>query len=276
MSAAPPAPASAFAAPDGPAIGGLTRDELLHELLVSPRTAIVPLADSIFVERPGFWQIVTPTLTRGGLNEVICSEVEEADADAVIDAAIAEYTSRGLRFRWTVRPGTRPADLAERLAARGLVRSESLGMARATAGAGPAGGGAVSVEEVSLENVDDFTRVMAAGWGADFAPLDALHRRMLADPSGRQHLFLARFDGAPAAAAGSVTLPRSSYLMGAVALPALRGRGLYRALVNARLHLAASRGLPVATSIASAETSAPALAKMGFEVVCPIANFVSG
>lgn len=257
-------------------IAGFSNEELLHELLVAPRSALVPLADTRLIERPGWWQIVTPSLTRGGMNEVACTELPDDACDAIIDETITSYERLGLRFRWMVGPGTKPDDLADRLARRGLQRSKSLGMARSTSNTAPENTGAVTVDEVSSVNVDDFTRVMAEGWQMDAAPLDALHRRMLADPARRNHLFIARHEGVAAAVAGYVALERSAYLIGAVALPPFRGCGLYRALVNTRLRHAEARGIALATSVARAETSAPILARLGFETVCSIAVFMNG
>lgn len=258
-------------------IAGFSRDEILREVLVGPRSALVPLPDTRVIERPGWWQIVTPSLARGGMNEVACSELPENEADAIIDETVASYARLGIvRYRWSIGPESRPADLGERLARRGLQRSESLAMARATADTPPEGDAAITVEQVTLENVDAFTKVMAEGWDADAASFDALHRRMLADPAGRNLLFLARLDGVPAATAGYGALDRSAYLMGAVVLPKLRGRGLYRALVHARLRHAHARGLLLATSVARADTSAPILARLGFETVSTIATFAKG
>lgn len=64
--------------------------------------------------------------------------------------------------------------------------------------------------------------------------------------------------------------PRSIYMMGGVVLPAFRGRGLYRALVDARLALARQRGIELATSLAKSDTSAPILERMGFETYCDL------
>src|SRR5262249_23948322 len=106
-------------------------------------------------------------------------------------------------------------------------------------------------------------------------PLDALHRLILADPARRHRLFVARCDGAAAATAGYMALDRSAYLVGGVTLPRFRRRGLYHALVGARLRPAAERGLALATSLAIADTSAPILAQMGFAVVAPAIVFVN-
>jgi GNAT superfamily N-acetyltransferase len=128
-------------------------------------------------------------------------------------------------------------------------------MARAIRAVPAEDAGQVAVDEVTLANVDEFTRVMAEGWEMDPGPLDVLHRRMLEDPARRNQSFIARHGGVAAAVASYAAAERSAYLIGAVALPAFRGRGLYRALVNARLRHAAARGLTLATSRARAATS---------------------
>jgi hypothetical protein len=47
----------------------------------------------------------------------------------------------------------------------------------------------------------------------------------------------------------------------------LRGRGVYRALVVARLGALASRGIPLAVTYAREASSAPMLEHMGWETV---------
>jgi GNAT superfamily N-acetyltransferase len=257
-------------------VTGFSFEEILHEALVAPRRTITPLPDTQIIERPGWWQIITPSLTEGGLNEVACSELPEDTADAIIDETVEQYTRLNLRFRWTVPNGrTKPVDLAERLARRGLIASGSLVMARSTADAPSEYGSLVTVEETTLANVDDFTHVMAEGWGGDPAPLDKLHRRMLSSEERRHHLFIARYDGTAAAAAAYVALGHSAYLIGAVALPTHRRRGLYSALVTARLRHAEARGITLATSVARTETSAPILTRCGFETICTMTTFMN-
>ncbi|MGN6106450.1 MAG: GNAT family N-acetyltransferase [Kofleriaceae bacterium] len=234
------------------------------ELFAMPRRAFVALADLRVIERPGWLQIVTPSFKRGGFNGVSFCALDEAGVDAAIDAAIAEYHALGIQFRWTVTPDCRPADLAERLARRGLARSWSCGLARSTANL-PDAPSEVRVEEVDHATIDAYTRVMAEGWQDDPAPLAVAHAAVLAEPARRHRLYLAYCDGEPAAAASYVAFPRSAYLLGAVALPQFRRRGLYRALVIARLRAAAARGLELAISHAREETSAPVLERMGFE-----------
>lgn len=245
-----------------------TGGERLREVLETPRRAFLPLPDTQVIERPGWLQLITPSLRQGGLNEVVFSALDAQEADTVIDETLALYRRLELRFRWNVGPDSRPVDLSERLARRGLRQSEVLGMLRETSAAPLVPEGAITVEEVDELTVAEYSRTMAAGWEMDPAPLEVLNRSVLAHPERRHRLFLARYRGAPAGTAGLVTFERSVYLLGGVVLPAFRQRGLYRALVASRLRYAAERRIPFATSHARADTSAPLLARLGFETLC--------
>lgn len=225
---------------------------------------MVALPDLRVVRRPGWLQIVTPSFRQGGFNEVAFSAIDDADADAVIDATIDEYRQLGICFRWAVLPWSAPADLAQRLRARGLSETTACGMTRDTSepeGTGPAD---VTVEAVDWRNVDDFSETMARGWGGDREPLDRVHAIVLNDPRSAHRLFLARVDGCAAGVAGYVTTGTSAYQLGAVVLPQFRSRGVYQALVRARLRHARALGLALATTHARAETSAPILNRLGF------------
>ncbi len=143
----------------------LTADEIRHEVVMVPRRAWLPIPDLRVVERPGWLQIITPSMSRGN-NEVVHAELSDADADAVIEQTIAEYEALGLRWRWRVGPGSTPADLAERLERRGFLRHDVAALARDTAGL-PAVPG-IDVERVDERTVGEYTATFSRGW--DFDP----------------------------------------------------------------------------------------------------------
>lgn len=255
-------------------IAGFTAEEVLHEALVRPRDARVALAGTKVIRRPGWSQVITPAFRQGGLNSVDLAQLDPDEADAVIDATIAEYDALGLRFRWNVTPDSRPADLAARLERRGLVGERVLVMAAALDRIHIAPPAAVTVEEVDATSARCFGEVTAAGWGMDPSPLIAHHRALLAEPAGRDHhAFIARVAGEPAGAANYVVFERSAHLMGAVVLPAWRHRGAYLALVAARLAHAAARGVRLVTTQARASTSAPIAARLGFVTVAEARSY---
>ncbi len=246
----------------------MTDAEIFDEVIVTPRDAFPRFPDVRVIERAGWLQIVTPSLTTGGLNEVIHSVLDPAEADAIIDATIAGYRELGLKFRWNVGPGSAPADLGDQLAARGLVASWGRGMALTIGDTSVAADPAIAIESVDATNVDAFSSVMSEGWSLDAAPLTRLNRFIIDSAARRQQLFLARCEGELAACASYVAFPRSAYLIGGVVLPKFRRRGLYRALVQARLADARVRGIELATSHAREASSAPILESLGFTTIC--------
>ncbi|MEP6864681.1 MAG: GNAT family N-acetyltransferase [Deltaproteobacteria bacterium] len=238
---------------------------------MTPRHAFPRLPDLRVIERAGWLQIVTPSIKTGGLNEVLYSLLDAHDADAVIDEAIAIYRDLGLGFRWNAAPGSGPADLGERLVRRGLEESWGRGMARSTEVVVAPSGTDTAVVVVGPATLAHYTHVMAAGWSADPIALGPVHRHLLADE--RYHLFVAYSDGEPAAAASYLAFERSAFLMAGVVLPRYRSRGLYRALVAARLGHARSRGIELAATHAREASSAPILERLGFETVCRFAMY---
>lgn len=253
-------------------IAGFTHDELLHELLVAPRGARGDYPDSEVIDRPDWFQIITPSFRQGGLNEVSFAQID-GDVDAVIDATIARYESLGIRFRWSVPPDSRPADLGERLRKRGMTEDVSILMAAAIADLKIDPPPDITVVPVDLDNVETYAETNAAGWGADPAPMIAFTRHLLHNPTGIHHNFLATIDGRPVAAANYAALGRSAFFMGGVVLPEFRGRGAYRALLAARLSHAAARGIPLVTTHARRTTSAPILAALGFTQIGELPMF---
>lgn len=254
-----------------PVIAGLTREQVLQEAIARPREARGLYVDVRVVTRPGWSQVITPSFRQGGFNEVSLAQLGDDEADAVIDATIAEYAAHDIRWRWTVTPDCRPLDLPERLARRGFVRDRCVVMAAAVADLQVPEPSGVTVERVDHGNLDRYLDVIAAGWNTDPAPLRAYHRAVLDAGDTRSDAFLAVCGGVPAGGALSWVFPRSVYLLGAVVLPAHRSRGVYRALLAARLRHAAARGVGLATTHARPTTSAPILARLGFQPVAELA-----
>ena len=223
--------------------------------IASPRTRVV--------EREGWYQLITPGSAYN--NEVLLSRIEPARVDDVVRATVAEYG--GDPFRWCVGPLSGPAWLGEALARHGLTSTPVCGMAidPRTWQAAPRAPG-VTIEWVTEASVADYADVFARGWERDAEPDhgDNLRRALT---TGRFWFVIARVDGVAAGTAGFVVNPRSAYLRGGNVLRAYRGRGVYRALVDARLRRLAELGVELATTRAHGETSGPILERWGFETV---------
>lgn len=243
---------------------GWTEADVQRELIDGPAHAYVPFPGLEVDERPELARLTCALFPSGGFNGVSRTRLGDAEADAIIDQLIADYRRRGLRFRWSVTPDSTPVDLAARLTKRGLSAHQVVALTCATKpGATPASG--VSVQLVDPAIVDDFTRVMAEGWGAPAGALETYHRVAIAAPGQPHKLFLARVDGDPAGVASAMYFARSVYLLGGVVLPRFRRRGVYDALTRARLAVGHALGVPLATTHAMADTSAPLLLARGFD-----------
>jgi GNAT superfamily N-acetyltransferase len=254
-------------------VGALSQQEILDEVMVVSRRSFPPLPDLRLIERPGWMQIITPSIKIGAVNAVLFSALDERDAEARIDATVIEYRALGLKFRWNLGPGSAPADLGERLARRGLTASRGRGMARLTTAPPHAADPAIEIAYVDATTLGAFSDVTARGWDLDPAQTAALNAQILAAPGRRQHMFLAYHPGEPVAAASYVGFARSAYMMGGVVLPGHRGHGLYSALVIARLAHARAQGIELATGHARESTSASILERLGFVTICRCARY---
>lgn len=220
-------------------------------------------ADTEVIARPGWYELVTPSAPGSMLNEILLSSLTADDAEPAIDAALARHPG-GLK--WYVGPWSSPEDLGARLARRGFEAEAVRGMGAETSlVVAPSAG--VSIEPVTAETVSTFVEVASRGWGMPAEQRDleiAFHHRALARGV---RLHLARIDGEPVGTAGMVVKEGHGYLVGTQVLASARRRGVYRALVAARLAELRDLGAAHAFTHASADTSAPLLAKLGFETL---------
>lgn len=190
-------------------------------------------------------------------------------AEAMIDETRAFIRGHGLPFMWALDEGTEPADFGRRLAARGIPEVDLVHCMVLSVGA-EVDPGAAPVEIVdALRDEATFRaaeEVQAAAFGSPVTP--GQHDRF---EEGRtdavRHFLLALLDGRPVGA-GWATVHEAGVLMNGGAVdPAFQGRGVYRALVAARLALARRAGVAGLVTLARPDTSEPILAAFGFRAV---------
>ncbi len=171
------------------------------------------------------------------------------------------------------------ADVLLALRARGLVDYDLplleptyAAMALATA---PAGTSGADVDVRRAQTLEEYLAVgrMASevfGLTGDHRDgmIEAMGRRHPMERDGRSHMrqYVAFVGGEMVGEAQSSELDAGSNLSGSSVLPAARGRGVYRALVQARWDDAVARGRPALTVQAGA-MSRPILERLGFVTV---------
>ncbi|MBL4632856.1 MAG: GNAT family N-acetyltransferase [Kofleriaceae bacterium] len=250
----------------------MTAPDLLTEVLEKPRSAFVPFPGMQCIARPDWHQLTTPGMKGGGLNSVSLAIIRSDKADQVIGDTIRGYDEMGLRFRWEVGPDSRPLDLGKRLEARGLKPVSVAGMASTQCSArNPTD---VEVELVVPSTLQEFNALMSEGWGIKSNALCDYNAHVLRESPKRNPFFIARIGGKGVGVASYFAFPNSAFLVGGVVLQEFRKRGVYRALVAARQEHAFKAGRAVTTCHAIADSSAPTLAKIGFETVCPFTFYV--
>ncbi|MDB5451539.1 MAG: acetyltransferase, partial [Caulobacteraceae bacterium] len=182
----------------------------------------------------------------GQYNCVIHTALTEANAEAAIDAQLAAFAARGEDVEWKVHAHDRPADLGQRLASRGFEPDPAETLMALSLANGPAAAPKVRGIEVrqvlDAAGLRDFVDALTAGFEADRSDAFGEFEHRLGDPTVA--LYVAYAGEAPVGA-GRVDLPPerpfAGLYAGAVA-PTFRRRGVYRALVDARLSAARTAG----------------------------------
>ncbi len=231
---------------------------------------LAQLAESTAVHllpQPGYEKVFTEQFTYiAGPNNAWVLDIVEPD----VEWARAESRRRGLPLvEWWVGWST-PPGIAEALLERGLVPDEEPVLTGMTCSSEPPG--APRVEVRRLETAEQYLAAVMVDWTVWNIP-DAERERRLATEAARFDAsrsagtvhHWAAYDGeTPVGFGRAVDMTEGVALMGGAVLPSARGRGVYRALVQARWEHAAARGTPLLV-VQAGRMSAPILAGLGFE-----------
>lgn len=205
-----------------------------------------------------------------------------AAADA-LPALVAEVGAvhRRVTSRWNVPPTFDPGPLEAVLAEGGWAPAYTYaGYTLPVDRGSPASAAGVGVERIADEAaLEGALAVSAAAFGGDWTLTPAQAARDLAacaDPAGRVHRFLARApDGRPVSTGGLSIFPALSFgfLFGGCTAPDFRGRGAYRAILEARLAVARRLGVARVGLYGREETSGPIVARLGFDRHGPLVQW---
>ena len=227
------------------------------------------------IEFPGMTRQASDRVVRyvrpqPGMSFVLYSDLDEATADAVIDEQLAYFRANGLKFEWKVYGHDRPGDLVSRLVARGFEAEPPDDIMVLDVAAAPPALLAEPAADVRRltdpARLGDVQAIMEAVWGGDFSWVHERLGEAMAIP-GYLRVYVA-YVGDVAACAGWTYFEKGHFagLWGGSTLEAYRGRGLYNALLAARVREARARGVPYLT-IDAGEMSRPIVARHGFQTI---------
>ena len=202
-------------------------------------------------------------------NGVMRTDLSKEEVEPRIDGMVAEFARRRIPLEWTTMAGTRPADLGRRLEEKGFEHTLDVpGMAmdlRALPEEKPPRG--LTINRVGTgADLERCLRIALTTFEIpeDFAPrLLKIERAMPQDQKALTRHYLGHVDGRPVAtselylAAGVAGL----YFVGT--LPAVRGRGIARAMTLAALRDARDMGYRVGT-LQATPLGTPVYRRLGF------------
>jgi GNAT superfamily N-acetyltransferase len=235
-----------------------------------------PPAPGIEVIDTGRYRLtLQPDYPIPGPNNAAWIRCREDEADSVI-AEVRELVSRRkLPLMWTLDPETVPANFDEHLAAHGIQPEPHSPEVAVLVLASDTRIEGVDVQGLELRDgladPESFRQADAVNAGAfrdkPRQPAAQERRRRNQLEAGNRRLVLAMIDGEPAGSAGLTLYPPAGAIInGGGVLEKFRGRGVYRAMVAARLEMARKAEVP-GVSVWGGPMSRPILRRLGFEQV---------
>lgn len=230
----------------------------------------------IEVEYPGTRKDALPHVVRfvrptPGMSFILYSWLDQANADAVIQEQIDYFASLQQPFEWKAYDHDSPPDLKDRLVAHGFEPQEpDAVMVLDLRQAPPALLGPPAADVHRLDRPDqlgDVVRVEEQVWGGSFDWIRARLGQHMQIP-GYMSVYVAYAGGQPACCGWVTFQPNSQFatLWGGSTVPAYRRRGLYTAVLAARVQESLRRGCRY-LAIDASPMSRPIVARHGFRLL---------
>jgi GNAT superfamily N-acetyltransferase len=228
------------------------------------------------ITTPRFVVTMQPDFPIPGPNSVTWVRCRPDEADEVIREARAIVAPHRLAFMWILDPETEPPNFADSLGEHNVHpdrHGPSVDVMVLPVTASIHGSVVTGLEmRDALADDQSFNQADAVNREAFKSDLPGdpaanARRRQNQVDAGNRRLILATIDGEPAGSAGiSLFPPSGAIINGGAVRPKFRGRGIYRAMVAARLAMAREAGVG-GLAVWGGAMSAPILAKLGFQTV---------
>jgi GNAT superfamily N-acetyltransferase len=203
---------------------------------------------------------------------VVYSQLNSANAEAVIRRELVHHQALGYHFEWSHYAHDRPVDVAERLCAQGFVAEEPEALMVLDLAQAPAALLDLPEQAVrKLTNTDELVQTLpcfAYLWGNNAHWLAGMLIDTVRRHPERLSIYVAYVADEPASVAWVRYSPGKpcAGLYGGATREHYRRRGLYSALVAARAREAQTRGIRYLT-IGALPTSRPTVASFGFKQI---------
>ena len=229
---------------------------------------------------PRYQITIQPDFPIPGPNSVSWIRCRSDEIDDVVREARAAFALRNLPFMWLLDPGAQPPDLVERLAAHGIHADphgeESAVMVLPI----DARIESPTIEGLeihdALADLDTFRNALSVSAEAFMSVIlgddpelvaSQERRRRNQVAAGDRTVLLATVDGELAGTGGmTIAPPAAAMITGGAVRPKFRNRGVYHALLAARLEIARRAGVS-GLMVWGGAMSAPILARLGFTKV---------
>lgn len=230
----------------------------------------------IEIEYPDMIKEVLPHVIRfrrpaPGMNFILYSQLNEDNVEGIIDEQVADMRQFNQPYEWKVYAHDQPADLKDRLVAKGFSLEEPEAVMLMELKKTPASLlKPPSVEVKTIEHRDqlgDVVAILEKVWGGSFEWVYGRLGDHLEIP-GYVKVYVAYSAGQAACTGWIIFNPNSQIasLWGGSTIPELRGQGLYSAVLAMRVQEAHRRNYRYLTMDAS-PMSQPILEHHGFEVL---------
>jgi hypothetical protein len=236
----------------------------IEAAIQAPVGSDLPDPGTKIIQKEGWYQIINPSVPVASANGIVISRVLPSECEKRVDEAFASYREFLLPFKWSIGPMSSPTALQARISKlaekswlfRGMVADTALQLSVPEN---------IVIEPVTSANIHEFIAVNLHGWGHEMSNPQAKARLVRFVAAQNYRGYLARLDGNAVGAALTCLKEGYGYLLGAIVLSESRGKGIYRALTQARLGDLQKLEMRYAVTQAREATSAPVLEKIGFE-----------
>lgn len=229
-------------------------------------------------KRPGLtYFLALPPSPRAGW--VIYTRLDEANVEEAISSTVDFFSDKGNEFEWKVYDHDTPNDLKERLLARGFEAEELEAVLAFDMQEAPHGfwePSPVTVRRITdRKELASVTHIESEVWGEPYDDLEASLAEDMKTTPDQLSVYVAYAGDEAACSAWIRYYPESRFaeLYGGATLSAHRGKGLYKALVQARAKEARERGIRFLV-VDTSPMSGPILQRHGFVFLTHAQGFV--